>query len=69
MSCWWTETTGSRRDGSCIGLQAANDAEVLSGVTAGDRVVVSDRSSLKPGIEVQPQPVQGLEYQAGKEQQ
>ena len=41
-----------------IGLQAA-----------GDRVVVSDRSSLKPGIEVQPQPVQGLEYQAGKEQQ
>ena len=52
-----------------IGLQAAGDAEVLSGVTAGDRVVVSDRSSLKPGIEVQPQPVQGLEYQAGKEQQ
>ncbi|MGA2117033.1 MAG: efflux RND transporter periplasmic adaptor subunit [Bryobacteraceae bacterium] len=52
-----------------IGLQASNDAEVLSGLTAGDRVVVSDRSGLKPGIAVQPHPVQGLEYETGKEQQ
>jgi RND family efflux transporter MFP subunit len=52
-----------------IGLQASNDAEVLSGLNAGDRVVVSDRSGLKPGIAVQPHPVEGLEYEAGKEHQ
>jgi RND family efflux transporter MFP subunit len=52
-----------------IGLQASNDAEVLSGLAPGDRVVVSDRSGLKAGVAVQPHPVQGLEYETGKDQQ
>ena len=49
-----------------IGLQTSNDAEVLGGLAAGDRVVVSDRSALKPGIQVRPQNVSGMEYDAGK---
>ena len=40
-----------------IGLQTANDAEVLSGLNDGDRVVVSDRSGLKAGTTVKPQAV------------
>ncbi|MGP8246381.1 MAG: efflux RND transporter periplasmic adaptor subunit [Bryobacteraceae bacterium] len=50
-----------------IGLQTSNDAEVLSGLAVGDRVVVSDRSGLKPGIEVRPQNVDAMEYEAGKQ--
>src|SRR5579859_6943863 len=32
-----------------LGLQTTNDAEVVSGLTEGEEVVVSDRSGLKPG--------------------
>src|SRR5579871_1432174 len=32
-----------------LGIQTANDAEVVSGLKEGELVVVSDRSSLKPG--------------------
>ncbi len=46
-----------------VGLQTANDAEILSGVSIGERVVVSDRSGLKPGQRVQPKEVQIVEYQ------
>jgi hypothetical protein len=35
----------------------------------GDRVVISDRSGLKPGLEVHPQNIEGMEYQAGKGEQ
>ncbi len=46
-----------------VGLQTATDAEVTSGLNQGDRVIVSDRSGLKPGTEVRAQNVQVLEYQ------
>lgn len=46
-----------------LGLETANDAEVLSGLNEGDRVVVSDRSGLKAGAEVRPQTVDVLQYQ------
>jgi RND family efflux transporter MFP subunit len=52
-----------------IGLQAANDAEVLTGLNEGDRVVVSDRSGLKAGVEVQPQTIDVPQYQSGDSNQ
>lgn len=51
-----------------LGLQTANEAEVLTGLHEGDQVVVSDRSGLKPGQDVRPQVVEMLEYQGEKEQ-
>jgi RND family efflux transporter MFP subunit len=46
-----------------LGLQSANDAQVLEGLKEGDKVVVSDRSALKPGQSVQPHIVEMVEYQ------
>jgi RND family efflux transporter MFP subunit len=46
-----------------LGLQTANDAEVVSGLAEGEQVVVSDRSGLKPGETVQPTVVQMMQYQ------
>ncbi len=40
-----------------LGIQTANDAEVLAGLTRGDQVIVSDRSSLKEGQTVHASPV------------
>jgi RND family efflux transporter MFP subunit len=51
-----------------LGIQTATDAEVLSGLNEGDRVVLSDRSSLKSGSHVKPQEVEVLQYQAGNSQ-
>jgi RND family efflux transporter MFP subunit len=51
-----------------LGIETATDAEVLSGLNQGDRVVVSDRSGLKAGLRVKPQVVEVVEYQAGKTQ-
>ena len=51
-----------------LGLETATDAEVLSGLNEGDRVVVSDRSALKAGLHVKPQEVEVLQYQAGSSQ-
>jgi len=45
-----------------LGLQTASDAEVVSGLSAGEQVVVSDRSGLKPGEKVNPQVVQIMQY-------
>lgn len=45
-----------------LGLQTASDAEVVSGLSAGEQVVVSDRSGLKPGESVNPQVVQIMQY-------
>lgn len=45
-----------------VGLETSSDAEVLSGLNEGDKVVVSDRSGLKPGEKVHPQAVAVLEY-------
>ena len=44
-----------------LGLQTPSDAEVLAGLAEGDEIVVSDRSSLKPGETVRPQVVEAME--------
>jgi RND family efflux transporter MFP subunit len=49
------------------GMQTPNEMEVLSGLAAGDRVVVSDRSSLKDGMHVKPQPVDIDQYKASQQ--
>jgi RND family efflux transporter MFP subunit len=49
-----------------LGIQTATDAEVISGLTAGEQVVVSDRSGLKSGQKVHPQVVQVMEYHENK---
>jgi RND family efflux transporter MFP subunit len=46
-----------------LGLQTATDAEVVSGLSSGEQVVVSDRSGLKPGQKVRPQVVPIMQYQ------
>lgn len=51
-----------------LGLQTANDVEVVSGLAQGEQVVVSDRSGLKPGEIVNPQVVQIMQYQEGSQQ-
>jgi RND family efflux transporter MFP subunit len=51
-----------------LGLQTANDAEVVSGLAEGEEVVVSDRSGLKPGEMVHPQVMQIMQYQEGSQQ-
>ncbi|MGH9611470.1 MAG: efflux RND transporter periplasmic adaptor subunit [Bryobacteraceae bacterium] len=46
-----------------VGLQTVNDAEILSGLKDGDLVIVTDRSGLKAGEEVNPQVVKTMQYQ------
>ena len=46
-----------------LGLQTANEAEIVSGLHPNEMVVVSDRSSLKPGDSVHPDVVSVVEYQ------
>ena len=46
-----------------VGLQTASDAEIVSGLNAGEQVVVSDRSGLKPGQKVHPQAMAVMQYQ------
>ncbi len=50
-----------------LGLATASDAEVLSGLNAGDMVVVGDRAALKPGQVVRPKVVATMVYQPQKE--
>lgn len=45
-----------------LGVQTATDAEVLSGLSEGDLVVVSDRSGLRAGQQVHPQMVDLIQY-------
>jgi hypothetical protein len=51
-----------------LGFETATDAEVLSGLNEGDRVVVSDRSGLKAGSHVKPRQADVPQYQAGNSQ-
>jgi RND family efflux transporter MFP subunit len=51
-----------------LGLQTSSDAELSAGLREGDRVVVSDRSALKPGMDVKPQVVELEQYQGGNDQ-
>ena len=46
-----------------VGLQTVSDAEILSGLKDGDLVIVTDRSGLKAGEEVNPQVVKTMQYQ------
>jgi RND family efflux transporter MFP subunit len=46
-----------------LGVQNASYAEVLSGLTDGEQVVVSDRGALKSGELVQPKTVDLLNYE------
>lgn len=46
-----------------LGIQTANDAEILSGLKEGDLIVVSDRSGLKAGQQVQPKTIELVNYQ------
>ena len=52
-----------------IGLQTSSDAEIVSGLSEGEQVVVSDRSGLKAGQKVHPQTVVAPEYHEGDAQQ
>ena len=45
-----------------LGVQTANYAEVTSGVSAGERIVVSDRGGLKSGEHVTAHPMEALAY-------
>jgi RND family efflux transporter MFP subunit len=49
-----------------VGMQTSSDAEIASGVKAGEQVVVSDHSGLKSGQKVRPQTMAVMEYQDGK---
>jgi len=49
-----------------LGLQTATDAEVVSGLSEGEEVVVSDRSALKAGQKVHPQIVRIMQFQEAK---
>jgi RND family efflux transporter MFP subunit len=46
-----------------LGIETPNDVEAVSGLKAGDLIVVGDRSGLKAGDTVCPKVVQLLEYQ------
>jgi RND family efflux transporter MFP subunit len=48
-----------------VGLETSNDAEIVSGLEEGERVVVSDRSGLKAGQKIRAQEVAGMEYHDG----
>jgi len=45
-----------------LGIQTADDAEVVSGLQEGEMVIVSDRSGLKGGQEVHPSVIQLVQY-------
>jgi RND family efflux transporter MFP subunit len=47
-----------------VGMRTENYIEIVSGLKQGARVVVSDRSSLKNGMKVKPQPVDVEQFQA-----
>jgi RND family efflux transporter MFP subunit len=51
-----------------LGIQSDSYAEVLSGLEAGEMVVVSDRAGLKTGEQVRAQVVEPMRYQAAKEE-
>jgi RND family efflux transporter MFP subunit len=46
-----------------LGIQTANDAEILSGLSDDSQIVISDRSGLKAGQVVNPKVIEVTEYQ------
>ena len=51
-----------------VGLQTSNDAEIVSGLSEGEEVVISDLSALKAGQKVHAQQVAQPEYHEGDQQ-
>ena len=51
-----------------LGIETANDAEVVAGLHEGEMVVVSDRAGLKAGEKVAPQVVQVMQYHEGNQE-
>jgi RND family efflux transporter MFP subunit len=51
-----------------VGLRTSNDAEIVSGLEEGERVVVSDRSGLKAGQKIRAQMVTAMDYHDGSAQ-
>ncbi len=51
-----------------LGIQTANDAEIVAGLHEGETVVVSDRAGLKSGEKVSPQMVQVMQYHEGNQE-
>jgi len=51
-----------------VGIQTSSDAEIVSGLSDAEQVVVSDHSGLKSGIKVIPQVVAVPEYHEGTAQ-
>jgi len=51
-----------------IGLQTSSDAEIASGLSEGEQVVVSDRGGLKAGQKVHAQTVVTPEYHEDAQQ-
>lgn len=51
-----------------LGIQTANDAEIVTGLQEGEMVVVSDRAGLKPGEKVSAQVVQVKQYQESSQE-
>jgi RND family efflux transporter MFP subunit len=52
-----------------LGAESADCAEVTIGLTAGERVIISDRSGLKPGETVKSQSVEALAWHENSRQQ
>jgi RND family efflux transporter MFP subunit len=51
-----------------LGIQTVTEAEVVSGLNAGEQVVVGDRAGLKPGQKVHAQVVPVMQYHEAKEE-
>ena len=68
-SVWVVAPDGTLEDRPVtVGIETSRDAEITSGLSEGEQVVVSDRSGLKAGQRVRPQTVAVLEYQEGTSQ-
>jgi len=52
-----------------VGVETSSDAEIVSGLSEGEQVVVGDRSGLKPGEKVIPKLITVPEYKEGDTQQ
>jgi len=50
-----------------LGIQTANDAEVVAGLHEGEMVVISDRAGLRPNEKVVPQVIQTMQYHESNE--
>jgi len=66
---WTVSDAGQLQDRTVkIGLETSSYAEIVSGASNGEDVVVSDRSGLKPGEKVRAQTVAMVEYQDSSSQ-